>query len=428
MEKISYEHIGETLYKKTLANGLTVFLLPKANRAKSYALFMTNYGSIHRTFIPIGKEQLITVPDGIAHFLEHKLFEKEDRDIFMDFMQYSASPNAYTSFTKTAYLFSATENITKNVEILLDFVQEPYFSDQSVEKEKGIIAQEIKMYDDEPSWRSYMGTVKNMYVNLPINIDIAGTVESIQEITKEYLYTCYETFYHPANMAIFVTGNFDLHEMNTIIEQNQSKKQFREATTPEVNFPYEPANVAETKETVYLPVSLTKVSIGIKEDVQQLQGEELLRREIIQQMVLDYLFSKSGSFYQELYKEQLIDDSFEYSTTVESLFNFSLISTDTEKPDQFEAKIKEMLFRTKNLQIDESTFSVLKKRKIGEYLRSLNSLEHITNQYLHYYFSGVDYFNFLSIMETITVDAINEYLENWIAEDRITSFVIKRGS
>lgn len=428
MEKINYDHIGETLYKKTLPNGLTVFLLPKTNRAKSYAVFMTNYGSIHRSFVPLGKNELLTVPDGIAHFLEHKLFEKEDRDVFSDFMQYGASPNAYTSFTKTAYLFSATDNIIKNVETLLDFVQDPYFSDESVEKEKGIIAQEIKMYDDEPNWRSYMGTVRNMYVNLPINIDIAGTVDSIQNITKEYLYTCYETFYHPSNMALFVTGNFHIDEMSKLIEQNQTAKTFPDASPPEVQFPDEPEGVAEQKVTIELPVSLPKVSIGIKENKQQLQGESLLRREIIQQMALDYLFSKSGSFYQELYEERLIDDSFEYSTTVETLFNFTIISSDTEKPEAFEGKIKEMLLRTKSLQLDEATFDVMKKRKMGEYLRSLNSLEHITNQYLHYYFADFDYFNFLQLMESITVNDMNNYFKNWISEDRITSFVIKRGT
>src|SRR5699024_10810498 len=149
-------------------------------------------------------EEEVTVPDGIAHFLEHKLFEKEDRDIFNDFMAQGASPNAYTSFSKTAYLFSTTENVNENVTTLLDFVQEPYFSDQSVEKEKGIIAQEIKMYDYEPCWRYFMCEIKNMYELLPFNIDIAGTVQSIQAITKEDLYTCYETFYHPSNMALFV--------------------------------------------------------------------------------------------------------------------------------------------------------------------------------------------------------------------------------
>lgn len=180
--------------------------MPKPELTKTYGVFMTNYGSIDQSFVPIGQTEAITVPDGIAHFLEHKLFEKEDRDVFTDFTKQAASPNAFTSFTETAYLFSATSNIEKNVLTLIDFVQDPYFSEQSVEKEKGIIAQEINMYDDQPDWRLFMGTNKALFHNHPVNIDIAGTVDSIYTITKDDLYTCYHTFYHPENMILFVTG------------------------------------------------------------------------------------------------------------------------------------------------------------------------------------------------------------------------------
>src|SRR5690625_2327834 len=185
-----------------------------------------NYGSTDRTFTPIQQENEITVPDGVAHFLEHKLFEKEDRDVFADFLRQGASPNAYTSFTKTAYLFSATKMIEENVRTLLDFVQDPYFSEASVEKEKGIIAQEIKMYDDQPDWQAFMGTIKNMFKNNPVNIDIAGTVSSIDTITKDDLYTCYRTFYHPSNMVLFVVGNFDHDSLMERIKQNQANKDF----------------------------------------------------------------------------------------------------------------------------------------------------------------------------------------------------------
>src|SRR5690625_2252051 len=219
---------------------------------------MTDYGSMHNTFKPLNKETAINVPDGIAHFLEHKLFEKKDRDVFTDFVKHGASPNAYTSFSKTAYLFSTTENVHENVEILLDFVQDPYFSDESVEKEKGIIAQEIKMYEDEPGCQSFMGAVKNMYTNLPINIDIAGTVNSINKITKEDLYTCYETFYHPSNMALFVIGNFDVDILAELIEQNQLQKSFAEVQSIEVSLPAEPAQVATEKSTITLPVSIPR--------------------------------------------------------------------------------------------------------------------------------------------------------------------------
>src|SRR5690625_4712852 len=197
MKKTIHENVNETIYSKTLQNGLPVFLLPRNKMSKTFAIFTTNYGSIDRSFIPLNGENKITVPDGVAHFLEHKLFEKEDRDVFADFGRQGASPNAYTSFTNTAYLFSATDNIEQNVETLLDFVQEPYFSEQSVEKEKRIIKQEIMMYDDQPDWQAMMGTIKSLFKNHPVKTDIAGTVASIETITKADLYTCYHTFYHP---------------------------------------------------------------------------------------------------------------------------------------------------------------------------------------------------------------------------------------
>lgn len=217
MHKQTYVDIEETLYTKKLENGLTVLLLPKQEMSKTYGLFSTDYGSIDQTFVPINDDREITVPDGIAHFLEHKLFEKEDRDVFADFSKQGASPNAFTSFTKTAYLFSATNHIEKNVLTLLDFVQDPFFSEASVEKEKGIIAQEIKMYNDQPNWQSFMGTIQAMFKNHPVKIDIAGTVESIEKITKDDLYTCYRTFYHPENMTFFLTGNFNGEEMMSLI-------------------------------------------------------------------------------------------------------------------------------------------------------------------------------------------------------------------
>src|SRR5699024_3921007 len=223
------------------------------------------YGAIHRKFTPIGETEQIEVPDGIAHFLEHKLFEKEDRDVFTDFLSQGASPNAYTSFTKTAYLFSTTKKTIENVTTLLDFVQDPYFSHASVEKEKGIIGQEIKMYDDQPDWQAFMGAIKNMYPNHPVHIDIAGTVDSIADITKDHLYTCYHTFYHPSNMVLCVAVNFDENDMMQTIEENQSAKTFKETEPIQREYPEESTAVAVKENTIHMPVMIPKVTVGIKE-------------------------------------------------------------------------------------------------------------------------------------------------------------------
>lgn len=420
MNKMTFDTIEETIYAKKLPNGLQVFLLPKHDVSKVYGLFTTNYGSIDRTFTPINEQEKITVPDGIAHFLEHKLFEKENYDVMGEFSKQSASPNAFTSFTKTAYLFSTTDLAEKNVETLLDFVQEPYFSDKSVEKEKGIIIQELKMYEDQPEWRSYMGTIKNMFKEHPVNIDIIGTESSINAITKEDLYTCYNTFYHPENMALFVTGNFDVEAMSNLIENNQANKNFTKVAPIDKGKYDEPKQVATKESVIHLPVSIPKVTIGIKESAQNMNGENLLKRELLQTMILDYYFSTSGSFYEQLYEEELIDDSFDYSTNVEESFSFSLISSNTMNPNQFAKRVKELLLSTKSDTISDEKFQILKKKRVGQILRAMNSLEFVANQYIHYHFVDVDFFQVTDYIDKLQLDDIHSFLANWIEEDRLT--------
>lgn len=426
MNKIDYPAIDETVITKKLANGLQVYLIPKQEVTKSYAVFMTNYGSIHRSFIPLGGTDEITVPDGIAHFLEHKLFEKEDRDVFSDFLKSGASPNAYTSFTKTAYLFSTTTSVQENVNILLDFVQDPYFSDASVEKEKGIIAQEIKMYGDQADWQAFMGTIRNMFAEHPVHNDIAGTVESIQKVTKEDLYTCYETFYHPENMTLCVIGAFDEEEMLHAIEANQQKKDFPEFTNVEKHFPEEPVAVKTKESTIHLPVSTPKVTVGIKEACYELSKEEFLQRDVYQDILLDYFFSPSGQFYEQLYEAGLIDDSFEYSTNVEKGFSFSLISSNTTAPSQLKERLFEQLLSISNVSITEPELAIMKKKYIGQLLRSMNSLEFIANQYIYYHFMELDFFDLNSYVQAITLDEINQFIQEWITEERLTVCTVEQ--
>lgn len=420
MHKQTYETINETVYIKTLDNGLTVLLLPKQEMSKTYALFSTNYGSIDRTFVPMDQQQQVTVPEGIAHFLEHKLFEKEDRDVFADFGKLGASPNAYTSFTKTAYLFSATNNIEKNVRVLLDFVQSPYFSEQSVEKEKGIIAQEIRMYDDQPDWRSFMGIIKSMFANHPVNNDIAGTVDSIQKITKEALYMCYHTFYHPENMTLSIAGNFEPQAMMELIQKNQATKQFSKLDEIKRYYPKEQEAVAQKEMHITMPVSIPKVTVGIKESTQYLAPSSFLQKDLLQSMVMDYFFATGGSIYQTLYEENLIDNSFEFSTSLEKNFGYSMISSNTQAPKQLADRVKELLLRTNTYTFTPESFETMKKKKIGQLLRSMNSLEYIANQYTHYYSLGLDFFQFIPKVQALTIEEANHFIANWITDERLS--------
>ncbi|UJL47990.1 insulinase family protein [Virgibacillus sp. NKC19-16] len=420
MNKQIYSDISETLYSAKLDNGLSVYLLLKREMAKTYGVFSTNYGSIDQTFTPIGESEKITVPEGVAHFLEHKLFEKEDRDVFADFGKQAASPNAYTSFTKTAYLFAATNHIEKNVETLIDFVQDPYFSEESVEKEKGIIAQEIKMYDDQPDSQLFMGTIKSLFQNHPVNIDIAGTVESINTITKDDLYTCYNTFYHPENMTLFIAGNFDENSMMNLIQSNQQAKDFKTMDQIEREFPDESAEVAVKENKIVMPVSIPKCTIGIKESSDELKGEAFLKKDLLQGMIIDHYFSKGGTFYQELYNEELIDGSFFFETNLEKNFGYSIVGSNTDRPDKFAAKVKELLLSTNTASITTEEFERMKKKQIGQLLRAMNSLEFIANQYIHYHTLDIDLFEVIPTLQSITLQEVNDFVQDWIKEDRMS--------
>ncbi|MFC4557187.1 EF-P 5-aminopentanol modification-associated protein YfmH [Virgibacillus kekensis] len=419
MNKLQYENLGEVVYENKLPNGLNVYLLPRPEMAKTYGIFSTNYGSIDQTFVPVDGSEKVTVPEGIAHFLEHKLFEKEDRDVFADFGKQGASANAYTSFTKTAYLFAATNHIEKNVETLIDFVQEPYFSEKSVEKEKGIIAQEIEMYNDQPDWQSFMGTLKSMFHNHPVKIDIAGTVDSISAITKDDLYTCYNTFYHPENMTLFIAGNFDPENMMNLIEKNQASKDFTKVDEINREYPDEPAGVAQKENSIKMPVSVPKCTVGIKESSSPLSGDRFLEKDLLQGMVIDFFFSKGGTFYQELYEEQLIDDSFYFETNLEKNFGYSFIGGNTDRPDQFADKVKELLRSAGNRTFTDEEVDRMKKKKIGQLLRAMNSLEFTASKFIHYNTVGVDLFKIIPSIQSLTTDKVNSFVGNWIEEDRI---------
>ncbi|UOQ42997.1 insulinase family protein [Halobacillus salinarum] len=425
MEVLEYQQLNEKVYKETMDNGLQVFLLAKPEMAKTFGIFTTDYGSIDQTFTPIGKDEKITVPEGIAHFLEHKLFEKEDRDVFQDFTRQGASANAFTSFTKTAYLFSSTSEIEKNVQTLLDFVQDPYFSEESVEKEKGIISQEIRMYDDQPDWRAFFGTIQSLYHEHPVKVDIAGTVDSINTITKDDLYTCYETFYHPSNMVLFIAGNIEPEALMKQIRENQASKEFAEQPQIDRFYPEEPSTVAKKEHSITMPVTTAKSMVGVKENVEGLTGQELLKAELLSSMILDYYFSKSGAYYEELYKNDLIDDSFQFETELDRQFGFTILGGDSRKPEELANRIKEMLHQLKNEKIAEEDFSRMKRKKIGQFMRALNSMEFIANQFVHYHLIGVNLFDVLPAIESLTANDAEEYVNQWIKEDTIAVFQVK---
>ncbi|RJX40737.1 insulinase family protein [Paenibacillus pinisoli] len=409
METLNYPNVQEKLYREVLDNGLEVIVLPKEGFQKTYATFSTKYGSVDNRF-SVGGQEPTRVPDGIAHFLEHKMFEEPEGDIFAVFASQGASANAYTTFDRTVYLFSATEQVHANLETLINFVQKPYFTDTNVDKEKGIIEQEINMYKDNADWRVYFGLIDALYHNHPVHIDIAGTVESIYKIDKETLYRCYETFYHPSNMLLFVVGGVDAKDIFDLVKANQQAKSFEPQGKIERYFDEEPAHVKIPRKVAQLSVSLPKCMLGFKEKKVGLTGEALLRQEVTTKLMLETLIGPSSKLYQSLYEQNLISDSFGHEYNSSTDYAFSVVGGDTPDPDALIEALRTGITAAVNQGIEQSAFERSKRKKIGSYLRMLNSPESIAGEFTRYRFRDADMFDVLGFYEACTLEEVNQRL------------------
>ena len=426
MNKTEYDQINETLYHEVLPNGLTVYLLPKNDYHKTYGLFSTNYGSIDNEFIPYGSDKKIKVPDGIAHFLEHKLFEKEDGDVFQLFGQQGASANAFTSFTKTSYLFSTTDQVEKNLTTLLDFVQAPYFTEETVNKEKGIIGQEIQMYEDDPNWRMFFGILNNLYPEHPLHIDIAGTVESIEAITADDLYTCYRTFYQPSNMVLFVVGKLEPEKLMELIRTNQNAKDFPPAQKIKRYFPDNNGDII-AKSSMRSAITRDKFVLGIKElDVLPAEGKELLRYKTALNLLFQLLLGNTSQNYLKMYNDGLIDDSFGFEFSLDREFHFADFSGDTDQPEKAAEKVKEILLHfEEDQELSEENLTLLKKKMLGQYFQTLNSLEYIANQFTQSLFGDQTLFDLPEIIESIQLADVLKVGSSFIKEEAFSEFYMQ---
>lgn len=426
MNKTEYDQINETLYHEVLPNGLTVYLLPKNDYHKTYGLFSTNYGSIDNEFIPYGSDKKIKVPDGIAHFLEHKLFEKEDGDVFQLFGQQGASANAFTSFTKTSYLFSTTDQVEKNLTTLLDFVQAPYFTEETVNKEKGIIGQEIQMYEDDPNWRMFFGILNNLYPEHPLHIDIAGTVESIEAITADDLYTCYRTFYQPSNMVLFVVGKLEPEKLMELIRTNQNAKDFPPAQKIERYFPDNNGDII-AKSSMRSAITRDKFVLGIKGlDVLPAEGKELLRYKTALNLLFQLLLGNTSQNYLKMYNDGLIDDSFGFEFSLDQEFHFADFSGDTDQPEKAAEKVKEILLHfEEDQELSEENLTLLKKKMLGQYFQTLNSLEYIANQFTQSLFGDQTLFDLPEIIESIQLADVLKVGRSFIKEEAFSEFYMQ---
>ncbi|WP_390409603.1 EF-P 5-aminopentanol modification-associated protein YfmH [Lacticaseibacillus jixiensis] len=401
----NYPDVSETLFTKTLPNGLKVLVVAKPAYHETYALFTTNYGSIDTRYIPLGGHEFVQDPAGIAHFLEHKMFEKQDHDAFDDFGATGANANAYTSTTRTAYLFSASSKVAENLTTLLDFVQAPYFSDQTVNKEKGIIGQEIQMYQDDPSWRLYLGLLGALYPNHPASVDVTGSIESIATITPADLYRAYARFYHPSNMTLTVVGNVDPEAVIAQVKANQAAKTFP-AATPVVRgvaADVDPAEIIRHRE-LKLPVVRPKAMVGLKGLTDVDDTKAGVKFQIAARLLLEALFGDSSPLYQEWYDAGLVDDSFDYSYDVQRTFNFVSLGGDVSDPKALIEAISQVVAQGANQPLLTSErFLRLQHSALGKYYMSLNSLSGMANAIANQSFSEVSLFDYGTLLQQVTL-------------------------
>ncbi|MGI6148653.1 MAG: insulinase family protein [Firmicutes bacterium] len=405
---------GHELLTGFLPNGLHYAILPRPGFVKKYAILATKYGSLDSRFEVPG-EGVVDVPDGIAHFLEHKLFEEADGNVFDRFAQWGASVNAFTSYTQTAYLFSTVDHMQEALDELIRFVTHPYLTEENVEKEKGIIVQELRMYEDHPDRRLHKNLLNALYHKNPIRLDIGGTPESVSRITVEWLMKCYRTFYQPANMVLVVVGDVDPQMVLDVAGQH-----FRGSDSARVGkrvYPEEPPEVNQNWVEDQLSISRPRCAVGIK-SAPISDGWESLKLHLTMNIVLRLIAARSSPHYERLYNSGLIDDSFGASFNSTPYYCHAVFTSQTDDPRRFAGEIKGIIQETQNGPISEADVERLKRLLYGGYLASFDSLEYVANNYVSHYFNGTPYFKFLNILQSITVDDVQKAAVTYLDLDR----------
>ena len=429
MRKMSVEvskELGESTFCTTLENGLKVYICQKKGFGKKIGMFGTKYGSVVNDFVDITTGKRIKVPDGIAHFLEHKLFEKEGANALDLFSKMGVSSNAYTSFDQTVYFFETSEKFEESIGMLVKLIKEPYFTDENVQKEQGIIGQEISMYDDDPSFMVYFNALRAMYQKNPVRIDIAGTIESISHITKELLYTCYNTFYSPQNMFFLVVGDVDVDKTIDIIEENIKKYETKVDTNAKIEkfSEDEPKEVAQKEIVQKMEIYLPQLCIGYKLDLAK--KEEIIKNEIIVSIISDMYFSKQSDFFEREYNNGKINSFIDMQYEGSDTFSHVILSTTSTDIDSIEKDILDYINQIKKEPINEELFEVIKRKKIGEAILSSDSLNVSYRRVIDSILDDTSVYADMEILKNIKASDIKEFLNKLSEENRVSSKIISK--
>ena len=423
MKIIESTKIKEKAYFEKLENGLNIIIIPKENTNKKYVIWGTNFGSIDNRFIMPGSNEEVFIPDGVAHFLEHKMFEQPNGTNSLDtLMALGLEANAYTTNDHTAYLFEcSSDKFYEGLDELMDYVQSPYFTDENVEKEKGIIGQEIMMYDDDPGFKLYLNTMDCLYHKNAVKLDIAGTIESISKIDPDVLYKCYNTFYHPSNMTLVVCGNFKPEELIEKIKkrlkhkENQGEiKRIYEVEEDSIN-----RKIKETNMEVSVPIFM----IGYKDKLPN--SEEVVKKHIAIEVILNMLIGKSSELYKELYNngDLLAEPDLDYEFSKQ--YAHVLISGQSKNPQVIYERFKTEVEKFKKNGLNEEHFERIKRKIYGDYVTEYNSVGDIARMFLSDSFKGINSFDYIEKYNTVTREYVEQVLREVFDEKKMVLSVVR---
>ena len=423
MQIIENIKLKEKLYVEKLENGLTIMILPRKTTQKKYAMWGVNFGSIDNHFINPDNNKEIKIPDGVAHFLEHKMFEQENGVNSLDALSsLGVDANAYTTNDYTTYLFECTDNFYEALDELMDYVQHPYYTDENVEKEKGIIGQEINMYDDYPTWKVYMNAMECLYHNNPVKLDIAGTIESITPITKETLYDCYNTFYTPSNMLMVITGDFEpeklIQEIKNRIVKNENKGEIKRI------YPKEPEEINKEKIEAVMDVNNPIFVIAIKDKTLENETEQV-KKHIAIEILLNIIVGKSSKLYKELYEKGIVMSPLDLDYEFSKQYAHIAISGQSNEPERVMKELKKEIEKLKKEGLEKQQFERIKKKIYGDYITEYNDISGVARMLMADYFKGINSFEYIENHKQVTKEYAEKILREIFDENKMVISIVK---
>lgn len=418
--------LNETILKHKMECGLEVYLLVKPGFAKKFAYFGTKYGAFNNEIILNGKQR--SLPLGAAHFLEHKIFEDKEKNVFNAFSELGASVNAYTNYTSTVYHFSTSENFEPSLEKLLEFVQRTHLTEENIEKEKGIILQEIASYEDDPGFRCLVNLLKNLYVEHPVREDIAGTPESVSSTTKEDLELAYETFYVPDNMVLFVAGDLDPDQVLAIVEKSLENDFKNRKGNFELVMPNEPSGCLNHRIEQEMAVPAPLFEMALKHQALPYGDQETLRHTMEIKVILDAQFGRGSVFYNRMYELGIFNPTLSIDFTQGQGYTYTIFGGEASRHEEAIEAFRSEIVRIRTEGPDREAFERIRRKMTGKFISASNSLQYLSSAFMHYYMKGHHLFDYLKTIHEINVDEAHETFKAMYENpDEVISVIKPRG-